>query len=493
MEKIISNLLERYPELMQKSRGVPFVGKRSDNKKFSNNVKNIADSYSLYTDKLFKLRKYDIGYNDCKLDSGDPMKYPVFPQIMKKLKKLKKYSFYRYPRASGDSECRKIISQYLNKEEFIESNVSESNIIFTISTTHAFDMIMRILSHPNDVVIFPSPNYGLFALICERYSVNVEFIELKKENNYIIDPEELRKKINTINRKLKRIYKNDEYIPKVIAFFNANPNNPLGTYIGKKDTKILDELGKICKKNEMFLIDDLVYKDLIYDRHDFILPVGYNKLWFDNTISLYGLSKSFGGAGLRAGFVVANSYIIQAIKNIIFQEMDSTPIDICYACAGAYNISHRRKTSYRRYFKKIIKKYKFNFNLLNHIINGNSKLTIYDFYISIYTKTKLQKFGGIDGISILNDKMPDSGFFALVDFTGLIDVLDLNKNIKEESLLKILYSNTGIKYIMGKSMGWKNKKQFIGRINYGESISNIINSFIELKKYIDNNKKERGN
>lgn len=488
MSNLIKELIKNHPELQKKSRGVPFVGKRSDNKFFSINVKKIANSYSLYTDKLFKLRKRNIGYNDCKLDSGDPIKFPIFPLIIKRLKKLKKYSFYRYPRASGVKNCKKEIVEYLNKKEFLNVDINENNIIFTMSTTHAFNMIMKTISHPNDVIIFAAPNYGLFTLICERYSVDVEFIDLKQQDNGIVNIKELAKKIDSINNKLKRKYKNNDYIPKVIAFFNANPNNPLGTFIGKNNIKILNDLGNLCKKNDMFLIDDLVYKDLIYDRNNFIIPVGYNKEWFDNTISLYGLSKSFGGAGLRAGFVVANEYVIRSITNIIFQEMDSTPIDICYACSAAYNLSLKRNIQYKKYFKKLIKKYKFNFNLLNHLINGNKKLTIYDIYICFYMKTKLKKFDGIDGISILNNKMPESGFFAIVDFTGLIDVLNLNKNISEENLLKLLYSNVGLKYIIGKSMGWPNKNQFIGRINYGEDIKDIIHSFIELKKYVDLNK-----
>ena len=49
-----------------------------------------------------------------------------------------------YPMAAGDEHSRKIIVDYLKREGFqSEAGISEDNIIFTVSTTQAFNIIMK--------------------------------------------------------------------------------------------------------------------------------------------------------------------------------------------------------------------------------------------------------------------------------------------------------------------------------------------------------------
>lgn len=68
-----------------------------------------------------------------------------------------------YPMAAGDEYSRKIIVDYLKREGFqSENGISEDNIIFTLSTTQAFNIIMKIIARPHDVVLMTGPNYGLF-------------------------------------------------------------------------------------------------------------------------------------------------------------------------------------------------------------------------------------------------------------------------------------------------------------------------------------------
>jgi len=76
---------------------------------------------------------------------------------------------------------------------------------------------------------------------------------------------------------------------------------------------------------------------------------------FRNTISLFGLSKCYGLASLRAGFVVADEIIIRELVNRIFQGMDSAPEIVGRALAGAFNISSERDKVYNSYFSKLRK------------------------------------------------------------------------------------------------------------------------------------------
>lgn len=482
--KIIKELLEKHKELEHNTIGVPYLGNKQYNLEYSSSVNDIITSYSLYTEKLFNLEQKNTAIKNCTLDSGDPMKYKMFKPIIKEIKKIdSRYGFYRYTKASGEIFSRERVKEYMNNFDFknLQKPIDENNVIFTMSTTHALNLILRLIGNKNDVIIVPAPNYGIFTVICERLGMNVAYLNLDEEDNYLVNPQKLDSLIKKTNDELKAKYKNEKNIPKVLAFLNENPNNPTGKVMGIKQKNILQSIADVCVKNSIYIIDDLVYKDLVYDLDNPVFPIGNFNNSFDYTISLYSLSKSFGGAGLRSGIVIANTYIIRGIKNLLFQEMDSTPKYLSYACSGAYNNDKSRNRYYKKYFSNLTKKYKQKYKLLEYLITGvgDHKLL---YKINKYSDIKYKKWGGINGIKLDNNLIPESGFFAIVDFTELISVLKLDSNITEEDFYKYLYINTGIKYIMGKSFGWRNKKQYVGRINYGEEDEMIIKSFLNLYK-----------
>ena len=93
--------------------------------------------------------------------------------------------------------------------------------------------------------------------------------------------------------------------------------------MGDEEEDLLKEIGEVCLQRGVFVIDDLVYRDLSFDGDNLAKPIATIQKMFRNTISLFGLSKSYGLASLRAGFVVADEIIIRELINRIFQEMDS--------------------------------------------------------------------------------------------------------------------------------------------------------------------------
>ena len=97
---------------------------------------------------------------------------------------------------------------------------------------------------------------------------------------------------------------------------------------------------------------------------------------FRNTISLFGLSKSYGLASLRAGFVVADEIVIREVINRIFQSMDSAPDLVGQALAGAFNTSERRKQVYDEYFQELRKIYVDKYQLVKAMVQGLDQVPI---------------------------------------------------------------------------------------------------------------------
>ena len=493
MDKLFSDILKRYPYLKERKFGFPDVGKRMDNKPFSKYVKGVEDGFSVYDYILNNLYN---SKNDINFTSGNPLSYDAYPDVIKKLDSyIHGDELYKYPYSEGDDRVRKVLLDYVKKigiknddaydyNDIDSKGLSVNNLTMCASTSQAFNYVIDIIARPYDVIITTAPNYGLFTFKPERLNVNVEVVPLLEEDNYLINPKMLDDKVKEINAELKDKYKDLDYVPRVVAYLNSNPNNPLGNYMGEGDKDRLEELGKVIKDNNMFIIDDLIYRDICFDG-DIAKPVASLDGMFKNTISLFGLSKSYGMASLRAGFVVADEIIIREIVNKIFRELDAVPAIIGEALAGAFGSSERE---YNKYFSKLREEYKYRYNLFKTMIMGIS-------YCDKEYRNKIIKFirryapnydinKGIDGVNIKCDVK--AGFFIVLDFSefkgkryedGIIN--------DDEDLLIYLYKKINLRYLIGKSIAWPNEDELVGRFTFAKSEEEIITMIDMLKKALE--------
>lgn len=496
MEKIpesISRVIERNPILESFVRGLPNLGGREDGQPFSPDVLKIYDAFGLYGNDLYELENDKIrNLSSRSLGGGSPMRTPAFPLCKEALLDvIEQDKLSDYPMAAGDEESRKIILEYLIKEGFkTPKGLNADNIIFTVSTTQAFNIIMKIIARPYDVVIMTGPNYGLFTFVPERaIGATVEVLPLSEEDNWYVNPNKLALKIDEINEKLKQQYESKlDYIPKVVAFLNENPHNPLGKVMNEKNAHILEQIGEVCLNRGVFVIDDIIYRDLTYDRNNLSKPMGTYSKYFDNTITITGLSKSYGLASIRSGMVVANEVITRGIRNYIFQTMDSSPVLQGKALAGAFNASIQREKEYDKYFNPIIEEYRYRLELLKSLINGLDSIDNPSIRYQIeqdiikYAQNDFNVHDlleGIPGVNFVNGTIPESGFFAMLDYTDLKNKRsDYGRIITDEKeLLKYMYEQEKIKIILGQSISWPNAEQLVGRVTTALSREDLVEHF----------------
>lgn len=254
--------------------------------------------------------------------------------------------------------------------------------------------------------------------------------------------------------------------------------------MGNKDTKRLEDIGKIIKENNMFIIDDLIYRDICFDG-DIAKPISSLDGMFKNTISLFGLSKSYGMASLRAGFIVADEIIIREVINKIFRELDAVPAIIGEALAGTFNNNEKE---YNRYFSKLRDEYKYRYNLFKAMIMGIGSCD--KTYINKVKKV-VKKYSpnydlvnGINGVKIKYDVK--AGFFIILDFTSLKGKHYENIIINnDEDLLIYLYKQINLRYLIGKSIAWPNEDEMVGRFTFAKSDKDIVTMISKLKWAID--------
>ena len=233
MPDSLKQIIERKPILKHHVRGLPNLGENLIDGQFSKEVSKIYDAFELYGNDLYELENEKIkNISSRSLGGGSPMRTSSFPLCKEALiNVICSDELSDYPMAAGDEESREIILEYLKQEGFkSNSGLSKDNIIFTVSSTHAFNIISSIIARPHDVILMTGPNYGLFTFVPERISgATVEILPLSEDDNWYVNPQKLSKRIDDINIKLKTQYGESlGYTPKVVAFLNENPHNPLG-------------------------------------------------------------------------------------------------------------------------------------------------------------------------------------------------------------------------------------------------------------------------
>lgn len=498
LNESLNRTIENHPELEHSVRGLPNLGKPQNEDSFSPEVKKIQDAFSLYGNDLYQLENDRIkGRSSRSLGGGSPMKTEAFPGCKEEiLKLLLEDDLSDYPMAAGDEYSRQKIVEYLEKEGFQrDGRITEDNVIFTVSTTQAFNIIMKIIARPHDVVLMTGPNYGLFTFAPERSAgARVEILPLSKEDDWYVNPENLANRIDEINKQLEENYQGKlDYVPKVVAFFNENPHNPLGKVMNEKNKDRLEKIGEVCLNKGVFVIDDIIYRDLTFDRKNLAKPMGTYAKYFDNTITIMGLSKSYGMASIRSGMVVANEVITRGIRNYIFQTMDSSPVLQGRALAGAFNASLKRDKEYDNYFKPIIREYQYRLQLLKSLVEGidsiednNLRNTLED-EIRRYAKNDFnvtEILEGIPNVNIVDRTLPESGFFVMLDYTKLKGKeSDYGRVISDEKeLLKYMYEQEKIKLILGQSISWPNEEELVGRVTTALPRQDLIDHFGAMNK-----------
>jgi len=495
----IDRLLRENPNLKERRFGLPAIGRRIDGEQFNPTVQDIADAINFYG---FEVRDSEIvNKPDIDLGGGNPMKHEPFPlAINEMIKSLSSDNLYRYPYTEGDDNIRKVLLEYIEQEGFIntkpydyedvdDKGLSIHNLTFLPSTSITFNIIINIIAKPGDVILVPGPSYGLFTIRAERAGAEVEIIPLEKEDNYLVNPEKLANTIDEINNALQRIYqKRRGYVPRVVAFLNANPNNPTGKVMGEKETELLTQISQVCLERGVFVIDDLIYRDITFDGNNLAKPISTIPGMFRNTITLFGLSKSYGLASLRAGFIVADEIIIREVINRIFQEMDSSPDIVGRALMGAFNATEERNLVYDQYFTKLRKEYVYRYSILKTLVEGIDSITNFD--IKEKVKDTIKKYikdkhklnrvlQGLPYVHIPKNLEPEAGFFAILDFTELKGKTYQGKEIKtEKDLLEFFYYTNRLRFLIGQSISWPYPKELVGRVTFALEEDRLITSML---------------
>ncbi len=213
----------------------------------------------------------------------------------------------------GLKPLRQEISNYIKRTQGIKY-CADNEIIVTVGGSEAIDIGIRAIVNEGDEVIIPQPSYVSYEPCTILANANPVIINLKSENEFRLTPQELEAAITNKTKIL------------ILPF----PNNPTGAIMTREN---LEEISKIIKKYDLYVMSDEIYSELTYKgNHVSIASIEGMR---ERTILINGFSKSYAMTGWRLGYACAPVAIIRQMTKIHQFTIMCAPTTSQYAAVNA--------------------------------------------------------------------------------------------------------------------------------------------------------------
>ncbi|MHB8267407.1 pyridoxal phosphate-dependent aminotransferase [Bradyrhizobium sp.] len=162
-------------------------------------------------------------------------------------------------------------------------------LLFTAGADGAIQAVFSSFISAGDRVVFPSPTYIMYEIYSRVYRAEAEPLHLQTDSPITVD--EVLASIT----------------PGTRALFFPNPNQPIEYILSES---ALDQIAYHCHSlGCLFIVDEAYYNFSNVTASTLIRRYG-------NVIVIRSLSKAFGLAGLRVGYVIARKSLIDILRSM---------------------------------------------------------------------------------------------------------------------------------------------------------------------------------
>ena len=266
--------------------------------------------------------------------------------VSEKVKKEinKKINFSVYPDSKSKNLRRSISKKFKCKFE---------NIICGAGSDEIIQLICTLFLRPKDEVIVPQFSFLMYRIYSKIAGAKVVY---SKEKNFKVSISEILKKVSK----------------KTKIVFLANPNNPTGTYLKKKELLFLR---KKLKKNILLVVDDAYVEYMVNKDYESGLKLFKNK---NNVLILRTFSKIYGLASLRIGWGYGPKNIINAMNEIKPPFNTNSVAQIAATTALKDNNFIKKSIKHNLFWANKLKKLFENYSIKTNKVTANFLLLNFD-------------------------------------------------------------------------------------------------------------------
>ena len=236
------------------------------------------------------LRAQAKGARVIRFESGDPS-FSVAPHVLKAIGEAGAAGKTHYVPNDGIPELRRALAEKLRTKNGI-ADILPRDVFLTNGAMHALYVTFGTLLNADDEVIIPDPMWTEVADNIRLAGGVPVRVPVDAASNYTYDPEAVARAIT----------------PSTRAIFVNSPHNPTGAVLSRET---LEALVAIARDNDLWIVSDEAYEDVLYEPYTHTSIASIAGDWADRVISVFSFSKSHAMAGLRTGYVVTKSAVLQ--------------------------------------------------------------------------------------------------------------------------------------------------------------------------------------
>ena len=328
-----------------------------------------------------------------------------------------------YTATLGIPELRDAVAKSTSK--YTGVNYTKKDVIVTSGAKPVIFYMLNALIDKGDEVIIPNPGYPIYGSATEYLGGVVVPIELKGEDNFRLNINELKKKIT----------------PKTKVLILNSPQNPTGAVF---DEELIREVAKVAIKNDLWVLSDEIYNEIIHKgKHFSIASVPGMS---ERTVILNGCSKTYAMTGYRIGWAITkNKEMMEVLEKLACNDTSCANSMAQYAAIEAV-------AGPQKEIKAMIKEYKKRRDLLLKLVNG------------------------VDGFSC---HTPEGAFYLMVNVSKILKKL----NITAEELCDRIMKEANVLILPGTVFGHYGEN-FV-RFSYVSSLDNIKQGMKQIENFVE--------
>jgi aspartate/methionine/tyrosine aminotransferase len=222
---------------------------------------------------------------------------------------------HRYKLVQGIDPLLEAISHKILSENGIQAD-PRKRVVVTAGSNMAFMHAIMAIAEQGDEVILPKPYYFNHEMALSMLGIEPRLIEPGPD---------MLPSIQDLEAALTE---------RTRAVVTVSPNNPSGAVYPRP---LLEAINVWCRNHGLYHISDEAYEYFHYDGSTHFSP-GSLPSASDHTLSLFSLSKSYGFASWRIGYMVIPPQLLAPIQKIQDTNLICAPVISQFAAARAIQI-----------------------------------------------------------------------------------------------------------------------------------------------------------
>ncbi|MBI2026344.1 MAG: pyridoxal phosphate-dependent aminotransferase [Deltaproteobacteria bacterium] len=240
------------------------------------------------------------------------------PQSIKEAaKKALDEGFTKYTATGGIAPLKKAVCDHIKKHKKLDYLPHE--VIITAGAKQALYNFFQCVLEPEDEVLVPSPYWVSYPAFVHLSGARFKPIPTLEKNHFKLTEQDLEKSVSSKS--------------KILVL--CSPSNPTGSVYSQKE---LEALLPIIQKNNLFLVCDDIYEDLVYDEPTAPHLLKSHPELKDQILHVSGVSKSFSMTGWRLGWAAGPKNVIASMESLQ-SHSTSNPNSIAQK-AGLFALTH---------------------------------------------------------------------------------------------------------------------------------------------------------